>query len=241
MNTQPGLMTLLLATLALGACNPEADATQKGSLSANEVLLIKHVQAQAAQIKELQAHQTQAALDAACSTSLICSLSHRIAGIAPPSTDAQPDPARFNFYITALRLTDTLGLGTFVAVLGLIWLLLQVLRDRLRLAQLETQIREGRRGYERLLGDIAELQSQRLTIEQAKRLASQSLQSALDNLIHRQEAIQAQKITKVRLEKDILAARKTLAQLNGLRGATQPSLTSPQATAKSIFHTPQDT
>lgn len=236
MRARLGYMALILAALTLGGCDPESDAAYQRGKSDGEASMMERVRSQAEQIKQLQSRQRQAGLDAACSTSLICSLSHRIAGIAPPSKDAQPDPDHFNFYITALRLIDTLLIVLLVIAVGMIWLLLQAFRNRLQLTQLKAQIKDSRNTHETLLGDIAELQGQRLTIEQARRLASQCLQSALDSLIHRQDAIEAQKAAKMRLEREILTARKALAQLTS-PGKRQPlpDSASPQATARSIF------
>lgn len=234
MSTRTAL-TLILLTVALSGCNPEADKAYEQGRRDGQSESAKELLSQARQIELLKAQQKSDAFDAACSASLVCSLYHRISGAAPPRADAQPDPQTLKHHITALRVADGVTMGIFACALCFLWVLLQRLRYRLKLTEQAARLTESQVMHQALLGDIAEVKRQLVTLEHARQQMSRDLESSIAELMRRQKAMTNLQDAKARLEKELIALRKAhTTQKNQLRlSADQPVST--QATARSIF------
>ncbi|MFD0950099.1 hypothetical protein ACFQ0F_06820 [Paraperlucidibaca wandonensis] len=201
--------------------------------------MLKLAAANEAEIKYLRKTQEEAAFDAACTATLTCSIARRLGGMTTSSSTTQPDPAKFKYYTYILRNADGMVSGTLLATALIFCLWLLIKRRQLRLTQIAMLIKTEQAIHKDLSAESANLKQQLLTLREAQQLAAEGLQAAMAGLRLRQESIEAQKKTKVRLEKDIAECRKTLVTLKGTYAAqgAPRSTVPPHLMAKTIFST----
>lgn len=239
MKTSFGYMTLMLAVLILSGCDTQTDLAFQRGYVAGQASMLKLAAANEAEIKHLKKAQEKAAFDAACTATLTCSIARRLGGMTAPSSTTQPDPAKLKYYIYILRNADGMVAGTLLAIALIFCLWLLIKRRQLRLTKIATLIKAEQATHKDLAVESANLKQQLLTLREAQQLATEGLQAAMASLRLRQESIEAQKKTKVRLEKDIGECRKTLITLKSTYAAQEnPSSTVPKhLIAKTIFST----
>lgn len=201
--------------------------------------MLKLAAANEAEIKHLRKIQEEAAFDAACTATLTCSIARRLGGVTTPSSTTQPDPAKFKYYTYIMRNADGMVAGTVLATAFIFCLGLLIKRRELRLTQIATLIKSEQVTFKHLTNESTNLRQQLLTLHGAQQLAVDALQTAMDTLRLRQESIEAQKKTKVRLEKDIGESRKSLATLKRTFATQEApgSTVPPHLIAKTIFCT----
>jgi hypothetical protein len=239
MKTSRRYMALMLAIFTLNGCDAQTDLAFQRGYVAGQVSMLKLAAANEAEIKHLRKIQEKAAFDAACTATLTCSIARRLGGMTTPSSTTQPDPAKLKYYTYILRNADGMVAGTLLAIALIFCLWLLIKRRQLRLTQIATLIKTEQAVHKDLSAESANLRQQLLTLREAQQLAADGLQAAMDSLRLRQESIEAQKKTKVRLEKDIVECRKTLGTLKSTyAGQEATSSTVPKhLIAKTIFST----
>lgn len=239
MKTSFGYMTLMLATLILSGCDTQTDLAFQRGYVAGQASMLKLAAANEAEIKYLRKTQEEAAFDAACTATLTCSIARRLGGMTTPSSTTQPDPAKFKYYTYILRNADGMVAGTLLATAFIFCLGLLIKRRQLRLTKIATLIKTEQATHKELADESANLKQQLLTLREAQQLAAEGLHAAMGSLRLRQESIEAQKKTKLRLEKDIGESRKSLATLKRTLATQEPpgSTVPPHLIARTIFCT----
>jgi len=239
MKTSHRYIALLLAVLILNGCDTQTDLAFQQGYVAGQASMLKLAEANEAEIKHLRKTQEEAAFDAACTATMTCSIARRLGGLITPSSTTQPDPAKLKYYIYILRNADGMVAGTLLATALIFCLWILIKRRQLRLTKIATLIKTEQATHKDLAVESANLKQQLLTLREAQQLAAEGLQAAMASLRLRQESIEAQKKTKVRLEKDIVERRKTLSTLKSSYAAQEtPSSTVPKhLIAKTIFST----
>lgn len=220
----------LLLTLMLTGCQDTSDEHyQQGrvyerQLSAGELASLR------AELAVLQQSQRQAALDAACTTSWSCSIAMRLRGIAPPAPDRQYAEKQRHRFSVLFRAGDAVFVIALTVLFSpLAWLACH-LGVRRHLTRAIAQATAARKSLDAMQAESLSLAQQHATLVQAREVARVSLQTLMNTLKSKQDAMNALHKTKRQLELSLIKLRKEQHQLQStVRQPTLPAL------AESIF------